>query len=260
MKVKKIASRLFSSIFRKYKILFYQNLYHSTSKNFVYTTSGELSEGRPNKKTDLDYTIGIVAVAHKRFGELKVFVQSMINQTQNNWTLHVLHDGVNEEFCNIMEGYRREKPMQITYECTSERFNDYGHSLREIGLKKATGQYILITNADNYYAPKTLEFIDIAIKNSEHKPDVIMFDMVHSHRDPGIKKAPRYTLFKVSYKRNFIDMGSAVVETSLAQSAGFSDKSFAADATYFENILNKKLENGSRLILTKIPRVLLVHN
>ena len=260
MIVKKIASGLFSSIFRKYKISFYQNLYHSISTNFIYTTSRELSEKSPNKKADIDYTIDIVAVAHKRFGELKVFVQSMINQTQNNWTLHVLHDGANEEFCNIMEGYRHEKPMQITYECSNERFNDYGHSLREIGLKKATGQYILITNADNYYAPKTFEFINIAIKNSDHKPDVIMFDMVHSHRNAGVTKAPRYSFFKVSYRRNFIDMGAAVVEKSLAQSAGFSDKSFAADATYFENILNKKLENRSRLILTKIPRVLLVHN
>ena len=260
MKEKMFASRLVSSIYRQCKILFCQNIYHSTSKKFIYTTSRELSEESPNKKTDLDYTIGIVAVAHERFGELKVFVQSMINQTQSNWNLHVLHDGVNEEFCNIMEGYRRKKPMQITYECTSKRFNDYGHSLREIGLKKAIGQYVLITNADNYYAPKTFEFINIAIKNSDHKPDVIMFDMVHSHRNAGETKAPRYSFFKVSYRRNYIDMGAAVVEKSLAQSAGFSDKSFAADATYFENILNKKLENRSSLILTKIPRVLLVHN
>lgn len=214
----------------------------------------------PIKKTDLDYTICIVAVAYERLDELKVFVQSIINQTQTNWNLHVLHDGFNDEFCDIMEGYQRKKPMQITYECTSERFNDYGHSLREIGLKKATGQYVLITNADNYYIPKTLEFIDIAIQNSDHKPDVIMFDMVHSHENAGETKAPSYSFFKVSYKRNFIDMGAAVVETSLAQRAGFSDKSFAADATYFENVLNKKIESGSRLIVTKIPRVLLVHN
>ena len=260
MKGKKIASRLFSSIFLKYQISFYENLYHAISANFIYTISEELSEESPYKEIDLDYTINIIAVAHERIGELKVFVQSMINQTHNNWTLHVIHDGVNDEFCSIMEEYRREKPMQITYECTSERFNDYGHSLREIGLKKATGQYVLITNADNYYAPKTLEFINIAIKNSDNKPDVIIFDMVHSHRNPGVKKGPRYSYFKVSYKRNFIDMGAAVVETSLAQNAGFSDKSYSADATYFENILNKKLENGSRLRLTKIPRVCLVHN
>jgi hypothetical protein len=87
-----------------------------------------------------------------------------------------------------MEEYRRDNPKQISYECTKTRFNDYGHSLREIGLEKATGEYILITNADNYYSPKTLEFINKAIVNKAQNPDLVMFDMVHSHINPGLKK------------------------------------------------------------------------
>ena len=87
-----------------------------------------------------------------------------------------------------------------------------------------------------------------------------MFDMVHSHANPGLRKAPSYSFFKVIYKRNFIDMGAAIVETSLAKRSGFADSSYSADATYFENILKEKLESGSRLVVAKIPRVLLNHN
>lgn len=159
-----------------------------------------------------------------------------------------------------MEEYKRDNPKQISYECTKTHFNDYGHSLREIGLEKATGEHILITNADNYYSPKGLEFINKAIVNNTSKPDIVMFDMVHSHANPGLRKAPSYSFFKVIYKRNFIDMGAAVVETSLAKRSGFADKSYSAYATYYENILKKKLESGSRLVVVKIPSVLLVHN
>ena len=213
-----------------------------------------------NKNLNSEYTLSIVAVSFQRLGELKVFVQSVINQTHKNWMLHVLHDGQNDDFCNIMENYKRDHPAQITYECTDTRFNDYGHSLREVGLEKATGEYVLITNCDNYYAPKALEFINNAVAHSEKKPDVVMFDMVHSHRNPGGRIAPSYSFFEVFYKRRSIDMGAAIVETSLAKKSGFSDKSFAADATYFENVHKTKLESGSGLIVTKIPRVLLVHN
>lgn len=260
MKSKNFVSRVTSSIKGWLKKSFKLTIYHLTKRRFLHLICKEVDEEKIKKQIQPDFTLSIVAVSYERLGELKVFVQSVINQTRNNWKLHVLHDGYNADFCNIMEEYKRDNPKQISYECTKTRFNDYGHSLREIGLEKATGEYILITNADNYYSPKGLEFINKAIVNNTSKPDIVMFDMVHSHANPGLRKAPRYSFFKVIYKRNFIDMGAAVVETSLAKRSGFADKSYSADATFFENILKKKLESGSRLIVVKIPSVLLVHN
>lgn len=260
MKSKNFVSRVTSSIKGWLKKSFKLTIYHLTKRRFLHLICKEVDEEKIKKQIQPDFTLSIVAVSYERLGELKVFVQSVINQTRNNWKLHVLHDGYNADFCNIMEEYKRDNPKQISYECTKTHFNDYGHSLREIGLEKATGEYILITNADNYYSPKGLEFINKAIVNNTSKPDIVMFDMVHSHANPGLRKAPRYSFFKVIYKRNFIDMGAAVVETSLAKRSGFADKSYSADATFFENILKKKLESGSRLIVVKIPSVLLVHN
>lgn len=214
-----------------------------------------------NKNELINYKVGIVAVSHNRLDELKVFVQSIINQTNKNWSLHAIHDGKNDDFLNIMESYQRKDPKRITYECTNRRYNDYGHTPREIGLRKSCHEYTLITNCDNYYPPKTLEFINQAIKASTFLiPDVVMFDMTHSHIDVGGKKKSSYSFFDVFYKRNYIDIGAAIVNTELAQKVGFVDKSFAADATYFENILKKKNEEGSKLNVIKIPRVLLVHN
>ncbi len=205
--------------------------------------------------------VHVIAVAYKRYGELRVFVQSWLNQSDRNWILTVIHDGHDDEFVQIMKYFAALEPDKIDYQCTDIRFNDYGHSLREIGLYSARGDYVLLTNADNYYIPKALEFINAALL--EHKSsnvDVVMFDMVHSHDNPGRRKLPAYSFFEVSYKRELIDMGAAIVATDLAKKAGFSDKSFAADSTYFESVARKKNAGGEKLYIIKIPSVLLVHN
>ena len=49
--------------------------------------------------------IHILAVAYERFGEIKVFVQSILNQSSDDWLLTVCHDGPNDEFNRIMEEY-----------------------------------------------------------------------------------------------------------------------------------------------------------
>jgi len=206
-------------------------------------------------------TVHIIAVAYKKYGELRVFVQSWLNQSDRNWILTVIHDGHDDEFVEIMKYFATIEPDKIDYQCTDIRFNDYGHSLREIGLHSARGDYVLLTNADNYYIPKALEFINAALlEQQSSNVDVVMFDMVHSHSNPGRRKLPAYSFFEVSYQRESIDMGAAIVDTDLAKKTGFADKSFDADATYFESVARKKNAGGEKLSIIKIPSILLVHN
>lgn len=200
-------------------------------------------------------SIHVISVAFEKFGEMKVFVQSMLNQTKNNWLLTIIHDGPNDKFSKIMSEYKKEAPKNINFFSTQQRFNDYGHSLREIGLKEVSGDYVLLTNADNYFIPKAIEYLTEAV---EKTPDVVLFDMVHSHNMPGGRQLPSYSFFQTAYERNSIDVSSAIVESSLAKKAGFRDKTFAGDASYFEDIL--KVKGGLGLSVIKIPRVLFVHN
>ncbi|MEN3111119.1 glycosyltransferase family A protein [Uliginosibacterium paludis] len=199
--------------------------------------------------------IEIIAVAHLRYGELRVFVQSILNQTAGNWRLQVIHDGPDESFDRIMAAYQAEAPERIRYSHTGTRHNDYGHSLREIGLARAEGDYVLITNADNYYIPRFVEYCTKAV--SDTGADIIMYDMVHSHENPGQRTLPAYSYFQTQYSINNIDMGAAIVRRTIAQQAGFADKSYAADAVYFEKVALVKREKTT---LCKINRVMLVHN
>ena len=202
--------------------------------------------------------IDVVAVAFDRLNEIKVFVQSWLNQTEKNWKLTIIHDGHNSDFMSLMESYHKIDPNRITFYCTEKRFNDYGHSLREIGLKNLEGDFVLITNADNYFIPKAVEFLNRAIVETKGEVDVVMFDMIHSHNRPGNRDLPPYSFFQVKYKRNFIDLSAAIVKNDLAIKVGFRDKSLAGDATYFEDIYKSKYPE--KLKCLKIPRVLFVHN
>ena len=201
--------------------------------------------------------IGIVAVAYKRYGELSVFVNSIFNQTYDNWRLDIIHDGYDADFLNLMTAliYRSGKEEKVRFFCTKNKFNDYGHSLREIGLLGCNSEYLLITNADNYYVPRTIEFISNHL--AEYMSDVVLFNMVHSHECAGYTKNAAYTTFYTKFSRNNIDMGAAVVKTYLAKTVGFHDKTFAGDATYFEDIASVMRGRG---LITKINKVLLVHN
>tara|TARA_B100001029_G_scaffold178130_1_gene184167 strand:+ start:3260 stop:3874 length:615 start_codon:yes stop_codon:yes gene_type:complete len=200
-----------------------------------------------------DPKIHVIAVAYEKFDFLKTFVQSMLNQSKKDWILTIIHDGPNEEFKNIMETYKRVLPNNINFENTSKRYNDYGHSLRDMGLKNILGEYVLLTNADNYFVPGAIEILTETLKKSNEKIDVIIFNFVASHHN--------YINFNTSYKRHLIDISSAIVKKELAEKVGFKDKSYDGDATYFENIakLNEKI-NKKKLNILKINRTLLVHN
>lgn len=198
----------------------------------------------------------VIAVAHQRIGELRLFVLSWINQSSPNWMLRVIHDGPNPEFDDVMASLAREASGRVSFESTPSRFNDYGHSLRELGLRSARGDYVLLTNADNYYIPHTTRILTDAAQQTQ--ADVLLFDMVHSHERPGGRNQSAYCFFPTSYSRGSIDMGSAAVRVELARQAGFRDKSYDADATYFEDVARVRLPH--QLMVCKIARILLVHN
>ena len=197
-------------------------------------------------------TLDVVAVAFEREGELCVFVQSWINQTANNWRLKVIHDGPNEKFTQIMQTFANAKPNQVEFFCTPFRYHDYGHTLRQIGIDQAQGDYLLITNADNYFIPKAVEYLDGVMGRS----DVVLFDMVHSHNRPGGRDLPPYSYFETDYRRGSIDVSSAIVRTKMAKKVGFQDKSHDGDATYFEDIL----KSCEPLSVLKLSQILFVHN
>lgn len=199
----------------------------------------------------------VICVAYKRYRSLPVLIHSFLAQTLQNFKLIVIHDGPDAQMNALLSPYREQYPDEFDFCFSEQRHNDYGHTLRDMGIQLADTDYLLITNDDNYYAPKFLEYMFMPVhQQADAPPDIVFCDMVHSHHNPGVTRQLPYNHFETRPQRNFIDMGCFIARTALAQQVGFRDKGFAGDATYFEDLVAA----AGQPKITKIPMALFVHN
>ena len=181
----------------------------------------------------------IIAVTYDQNHELKCFIESILAQTEENWRLLVIHDGPSVEFGKIMEPYLKDP--RIDCMLTSKRYNDWGHSLRKLGIEKlGDSEYTLTTNCDNYYAPVFVH--EMCCRNA----DLVYCDLIHNHRG--------YTFMDSKLERRHIDCGNVVVRTGLVKKVGWNHFDYAADWHFIADCL----EAGASV--EKVKACLFVHN
>lgn len=198
--------------------------------------------------------ITIICVSYKRYKNIPILIHSFLAQTRQDFNLLIIHDGYDEVMAGLLKDFKETNPDRIDYKFTEKRYNDYGHSLRDLGIQMAIGRYILITNDDNYYCPVFLDYMLNAIQ--ENEADIVMCDMIHSHNNPGSRPQPPYKFFETKPARGSVDIGCFITKSELAKKVGFKDKSHDGDATYFEDII--RIAGNPKIV--KLDRVLFVHN
>jgi hypothetical protein len=82
-------------------------------------------------------------------------IASLQAQTFRDFEILCYHDGP------LLEP---DAPQPVPIRPTPTRYNDYGHSLRDIGIRQASGDYIVHFNADNILYPNALETIAAEIR------------------------------------------------------------------------------------------------
>lgn len=204
--------------------------------------------------------IEVICVTYGQDWSLKCLINSFKSQVNNNWFLRVIHDGIGKNFDSLQEDLFSNNYLcdQVSLEATPERFNDFGHSLRNYGLKNPTkdSDFILITNGDNYYLPTFIDNI-IDVYNSKPESKFIFTDYIQK-LDHTIHDIPKDRFFLMNNKiaMGTIDMGSAVISTEIARKVGFNDKSYYGDFHYFKDCLDH-IDPNSQIF--KIPQPLFVH-
>ncbi len=196
----------------------------------------------------------VVCVSYKRYDNIPILIHSFLTQTLQSYKLLIIHDGHDAKMEAILAHYKQEHPDKIDYRFTERRYNDYGHSLRDIGIKLADTEYILITNDDNYYCPRFVELMVPEMKATG--ADIALCNMIHSHDRPGMRPQASYMPFETRPARGSVDIGSFIARTAWADRVGFRDKSHDGDATYFEDLLRC----AEQPKVLKVERTLFVHN
>lgn len=203
-------------------------------------------------------SLEIIAVTYGHGFKLKCFIDSIRSQTDPNWCVHIIHDGAAKIFDDLKQdlsknGYLNDPRIQLS--CTPKRYNDWGHSLREYGLKNriSDASHITITNCDNYYVPIWISEVNNASKNN----DFIYWDCILNYKQPGKQDRPfGYGALSSKLSYSNIDMGAACVKSSIATKVGFPFRNQAADWSFFK----KCLEETNKDRTHKINKILFVHN
>lgn len=170
-------------------------------------------------------TISIICPIYDKYPQI---ISSLICQTYQNWDLHLVHDG--PTMLDLPDDPR------IKYEQVKRLENDYGHTIRKNWLQKVGGNYVLITNPDNYYAPV---FLDKCLKTFLKHPNAVAVycnQMVHSYKD--------WQVIPCSLRRGFIDCGGVMLKTKEVQSVGWNSAEHSADWFFFNDVATKYGRNS----------------
>jgi hypothetical protein len=179
------------------------------------------------------------------FNAYPFIIHSLQQQTHTNWKLYLVHDGPNET------GLRQQVAVindsRVHYEETAERSKNWGHSIRSEWLQKAEGDFVVITNQDNYHAPV---FIEYMLKG--FKPDTVATycgDMGHSYK--------AWQIIPCSMRRGYVDCAGVMIRLAQAKQVGWNDiTSHSADWFFFEALIKKYGINS----FLKVKGCLLIHN
>lgn len=198
--------------------------------------------------------IKIIAVTYGHTTELEVFVGSLLLQTCRDWELELWHDGeppVDVEA--IVSRYATDKRIVLRH--SNERNGLWGHPNRKTaleGLQCSDGDYILITNADNYYTPNFIEEM-LALGNEKvdgMEVGIVFCDTIHSHL--------RWGYHRSTLREGGLDMGCGIVRADVAQSVGFRWENYSADGKYFEACAKECVARG--LVAVHLAKGLFIHN
>lgn len=180
---------------------------------------------RPGEKVTFICTI---------FNTYPQIVSSLTLQTHTNWELLLIHDGPNQS------GLRKHLngDTRIKYIETENRVGNWGHSLRQWALNEigkgelSDPDYIVITNADNYYTPNFIFEMLKGFKKSHTTVAVYCDKMVHSYKN--------WDVIPVRFEKGFIDCGGVMIKASVATEVGWRDiESHSSDWTYFSDVAAK---------------------
>lgn len=122
--------------------------------------------------------ISIILPVYNSEKTLSRVINSIINQTYKNYELIIINDGSTDNSDQICKKYS-EKYSQIKY----IKINNTGvSSARNLGMKSATGNYIMFVDSDDEYYKDTLETVEKYMDN-ENELIIFGYDRIHTNKN-----------------------------------------------------------------------------
>jgi len=167
---------------------------------------------------------------------LHLFLLSMQRQRYTNWEVVAVTDGPNPSAKNLVEQFSDQR---IRFLETKDPKGRWGHYYRQVGLDACQGEFIGMSNDDNYYVPGYFEQMLFALE--ERDADLALCRILHSYR--GWDVAPAGS-----------DLGSWIARRRLVEITPWTGIDFESDAKHVAALKR----NAHKVV--EIPRPLFIHN
>lgn len=214
-----------------------------------------------------DYKFSIIIPYHHSVlsaKEVKKLLKSLSYQTFKDFEVILIHDGPNPDASEL--NFYENPLSNFVYKETEERFDDWGHSLRDLGISYAKGEYLMFLNCDNVFYNNGLSLVNECLENPEpygytygsykwDSKDIVIFpikligqttDGFHLFRN---EDDPKTEIILTGYppEKNHIDCMQLVMSRAKwLYYGGWYDKSFAADGEMYPRFVRENL--GARYV------------
>lgn len=184
----------------------------------------------------------MIVAAYERPRPLACLLHSFLCQTYENFEVLIIHDGPGAAAREVVEriGDRRIKFME-----TDRRTNQFGHPLRKLGIGYCSGQYVGMSNDDNYYVPVYFEWMLHSLVASGAL--FAYCNTIHSHH--------LWQPYDTKPMRGALDAGAWIADTELVKTTEWTDFGSAGDGTYIDALVAKAQNR-----IVKVPGYVFVHN
>src|SRR5690625_3212395 len=214
--------------------------FETISEQTIYDDLRTKQVNRPSKDGP---KVSVILPAYNAEDGIQVAIDSILNQTWQNIELIIVDDCSTDDTLSIIQDYA-EKDVRIVWDQTPENSGPY--VARNIGLAKATGEFVTVNDADDW---SHAEKIERQVTHLIDNPQVIANTSEHARLTEDL------TLYRRGTPGRYIfpNMSSLMFRKKpVVESLGFWDSvRFAADGEFKRRLLkqfgNKKyvdLETG----------------
>ncbi len=167
---------------------------------------------------------------------LNLFLLSMRRQRYANWEVIAVTDGPNADARNLIARFNDPRLKLLE---TEKMLGRWGHPYRQIGIDACRGEYVGISNDDNYYVPGYLEQMIFALEHN--KADLAFCRILHSYAGWNVTGAGG-------------DLGCWIAKRSLVERCPWPGIEFDSDQVHMSLLRS----NASKVV--EVPRPLFIHN
>ena len=177
--------------------------------------------------------VSVITITYNRADMLKEAVESVLDQTYQEWELMVIDDGSTDETETLVQGYQM-KESRIRYERYSHTGLPGIAALRNRALREARGRLVAFLDDDDKWFPEKLK---IQTSYLEQHPEIgLVYSPVHVVDGKGQYQKTRPVVPSSSYadlfEGCFIQISSVVARKEILIALGGFDETLESSRDY----------------------------